>query len=85
MAARSSVLRVRTHGSVRLPIGVTRRERVGRQTESIYRRYNIVSARDLQLATAKLEFYLKSENGAVSGRNEENAEGNEQAQHALTK
>ena len=36
----------------------------GHKSESIYRRYNIVSARDLQLATAKLESYLESENGA---------------------
>jgi integrase len=43
----------------------------GHKTESVYRGYNIVSARDLQLATAKLESYLKSENGAVSGRSEE--------------
>jgi integrase len=34
----------------------------GHKTESVYRRYNIVSQRDLQIATAKLESYLSDQN-----------------------
>jgi integrase len=40
----------------------------GHRTRSTFERYNIVSNRDLKLATAKLETYLRNENGAKSGQ-----------------
>jgi integrase len=40
----------------------------GHKTRAVFDRYNIVSDRDLRLATAKLEQYLKNENGAKSGQ-----------------
>ena len=52
----------------------------GHKTESVYRRYNIVSQRDLQVATAKLEAYL----GANSGRSAEFTESEDERENQLT-
>jgi hypothetical protein len=41
--------------------------RSGHKTESVYNRYNIVDDRDLQDAAKKLETYMNSATGKVTG------------------
>ena len=40
----------------------------GHKTRAVFDRYNIVSGRDLKLATVQLEAYLQNENRAKSGQ-----------------
>jgi hypothetical protein len=52
----------------------------GHRTESVYRRYDIVSPRDLKLASAKLEAYIHEQQVAAAKTAKEQSHGQSNGQ-----